>query len=192
MRLAILFFFVTCAAQAQQTPDAQAEAAYELDLLERALLSFVTLDDRGHVANHCAHAPRGCAARIHRIAVAFTAAGHFYEVDPWLIAAIATRESGLNPDALGRSHGELGLLQLHPQGVAARYARQEAAHGVDWGTALVRGGVWLLATCLLREHGDVPRALARYHTGHTGSHAGEVYARLVLERRDRLLRVVTQ
>lgn len=36
-------------------------------------------------------------------------------IDPDLAVAIATIESGLNPNAVGSSHGELGLFQLRPE-----------------------------------------------------------------------------
>lgn len=36
-------------------------------------------------------------------------------VDPKLALAIAKTESGLNPKAVGASHGEVGLFQLHPR-----------------------------------------------------------------------------
>lgn len=155
--------------------------------LERALLAHVTLDAAsGRVAGHCRSAPGGCAARIRRIAVAIAHESALAGVDPWLVAAQATIESGLNSDALGRA-GELGLLQLHPRGAAARRALAACARETDrrrCGVHLVREGVRLLASAIAR-HG-LEGGLAAYNAGRADSERGRAYARRVLRRRDEL------
>lgn len=71
---------------------------------------------------HCRKAPGGCEARLLALAGIFVAAGVIFGVDPWLLAAMAFRESGLNPWAKGEG-GELGVLQLHPKRADTRRLR---------------------------------------------------------------------
>lgn len=68
---------------------------------------------------HCRKAAGGCDARLEEFARYFVLAGHEFGVDPWILAAMAFRESGYNPYAVG-SAGELGLLQIHPRNRHAR------------------------------------------------------------------------
>jgi hypothetical protein len=70
-------------------------------------------------ASHCRTGPGGCRARIAVIARWLADAADQYSLDPFVLAAMAVKESGLNPFAEG-SVGELGLLQLHPRGVGRR------------------------------------------------------------------------
>lgn len=149
--------------------------------LERALLA------RMSGARHCREAPGGCEARVRRIAVAVAHEANRAGVDPWLVIAVILTESGGNSDAIGRSHGELGLMQLHPEGRWARaalaactqrdYGARERCRGVH----LLRQGVALLARCVSR-YGLEP-GLAAYHSGRRDSERGLAYARRILRLR---------
>lgn len=173
--------------------------------LERALLAHATHPESGHVAPHCARAPGGCAARIGRIARAIVAECTRAGCDPWLIAAIATVESSLDSGAVGRA-GELGLLQLHPAGPAARRAlaachedratitrrgapRDPRSLERCRGIQLLRQGIWLLGWTIGRC-GSREAGLAAYNAGRCDggrSRRGLAYARRVLRQRDVLL-----
>lgn len=150
--------------------------------LERVLLA------RMAGALHCREAPGGCAARVARLARAIAHESSRAGADPWLVAAVVLTESGGHPGAIGRSAGELGLMQLHPAGRWARtalaactqrdYTARERCRGVH----LLRQGVALLARCLSR-YGREP-GLAAYHTGRRDSERGLAYARRVWRLRD--------
>lgn len=60
---------------------------------------------------HCRTAPEGCHTRLRAFASMFIRSGRDHSVDPWVLAAMAARESGFNPWAEG-SIGERGVLQL--------------------------------------------------------------------------------
>jgi hypothetical protein len=45
-----------------------------------------------------------------------------HDVSPWLLEALATCESRLDPEAVGAA-GELGLMQLHPRGLLPAFYR---------------------------------------------------------------------
>src|SRR5690606_30016581 len=51
-------------------------------------------------------------SRIERVAVHYA---ERYGVDPQLVLAIIETESSFNPNAVGTSHREIGLMQLHPR-----------------------------------------------------------------------------
>ena len=77
---------------------------------------------------HCRHAKEGCDRRLAEFAHYLVDAGQAYGIDPWLMAAMAFRESGLNPFAKG-AIGELGILQINP---GRRDARQVRFIRDDW------------------------------------------------------------
>jgi len=60
-----------------------------------------------------------CQRRVEAFVQYFQEAAERHGVDPWLLAAMAVRESGLNPYAVGPV-GEVGIMQLHPLGVGRR------------------------------------------------------------------------
>jgi transglycosylase-like protein with SLT domain len=81
-----------------------------------------------------------------------------YGVDPALALAVAQRESGLNPNAQSAA-GAQGVMQLEPP-TAAQYGVTnpfDPAQNID-------GGVHYLSD-LLRQYGDVAKALAAYNWG---------------------------
>lgn len=92
---------------------------------------------------------------------AFGEAGASYNLSPFLLLAIAARESSLNPNARNTVSGAAGLMQIIP----ANFAR----YGLTTGTAYnVRLNVLAGAADLdekLNEQGDLDRALAAY-SGH--------------------------
>ena len=63
---------------------------------------------------HCRIVEGGCRARIATLSRLITEASNRYGVDPFLTAAIAMRESGLNPLAVSPV-GARGLVQLNPR-----------------------------------------------------------------------------
>lgn len=93
---------------------------YDVDLLARSLELRLTYPSSLRAGRkpyhlwHCRKAPEGCVARVRAFAGYFVAAGRETGVSPWLLAAMALRESGLHPFASG-GVGEVGILQLHPK-----------------------------------------------------------------------------
>jgi hypothetical protein len=88
-----------------------------------------------------------------------TQAAATYGVDPTLVLAVATRESGLNPNAVSPA-GAIGVMQLMPAtaaglGVTNPYDPQQN----------INGGVQYLAQLLSNYGGDVTKALAAYNWG---------------------------
>jgi soluble lytic murein transglycosylase-like protein len=82
-----------------------------------------------------------------------------HKVDPALVKAVITTESGWNPRAIS-SKGAVGLMQLIP-GTAERFGvgnRFDPAQNVE-------GGTMYLRTLLDRYNGDLPRSLAAYNAG---------------------------
>lgn len=155
--------------------------------LERALLEQVTIGHRDTTpvyVQHCRRARGGCAQRMHEIAALIDRAGAEHHVDPWLLAAIAMRESGGNPDARG-SHGELGLMQLHPRSRHGAYAARRCAAAPDECTAIVVDVAAALMARSIERCGSEALGLGRYNSGRCEETA---YARAVMARRERMRR----
>jgi len=168
--------------------------------LERALRVAVSVGapERVPVA-HCRHAgprmPSGlgrwarCERRLARFATYFERAGRTQHVSAWTLAAMALRESGLNPWAQGPA-GEGGVMQLHPRGIGAhepfvrseRYRRQcrHAVGACQW--PIVLAGARHLARWIARC-GSESSALGGYNRGRCGETA---YSRGVASTRARL------
>jgi membrane-bound lytic murein transglycosylase MltF len=143
--------------------------------------------------HHCRNAAEGCDARLTELARYLSEAGEQYGLDPWLLGAMAYRESGLNPFAVG-TRGERGILQLHPKNRRAKNVRfvqderyrqrcQQQAGACQ--REIVEQAALILASSLQKCAGDLERALGMYNTGRCGGSAK--YARRVLKERARLM-----
>lgn len=89
-----------------------------------------------------------------------------HKVDPALVKAVISTESGWNPRAVSRK-GAVGLMQLIPE-TAERYGVGnlfDPAQNVEGGTTYLK---WLLD----RYNGDLPKTLAAYNAG---EHAVDLY-----------------
>ena len=98
------------------------------DALTEAMATEVTLGSRP--IGHCRHAGPNdgdewfrCRRRLRAFAQYFIAAAEEYNGDPWLLAAIARKESGFYPFAQG-GVGEGGIMQLHPRNRRNREAAE--------------------------------------------------------------------
>jgi hypothetical protein len=117
-----------------------------------------------------------------------------HDVDPLLIAAMALKESGLDPSALGRRR-EAGIVQLHPRGAgrgvryvqdAAYRARCQSRVDACQREVLVRGITTLVRG--MAECGGLRGGLGAYASGHCTTSVR--YIERVLEERGRLRRLV--
>lgn len=150
--------------------------------LESALLSRLRLPS-GRPLRHCAHRRGGCDGYAHELGVMFRGSAAAWDVDPWLLAAIAARESSLVEDAYG-SAGEQGIMQLHPRSPAGIEARR-LCRGADRSTCLwaqIDQAAQMLARGVQLCGGE-SAALGYYNSGHCSETA---YSRSVLHLRDRL------
>lgn len=172
-----------------------------LNLLTRAIQSAVTLNhnqtsSKPIFVRHCRSAQKGCGARMEAFARYFVEAGKRFDLDPWLLAAMAFRESGLDPFATG-SVGERGLLQMHPQspwGRGIRFVKDERYRKICKKQAgacqrdLVQRAADLLSRSVRLCDGNLSAALGSYNTGRCGGNPD--YAKRVIIQRDRLRKSV--
>jgi hypothetical protein len=172
-----------------------------IPLLQQALRFRVTIYTNPRTgmmtaAYHCRRASEGCDRRMGEFAQYLTESGERHGIDPWLLAAMAFRESGLNPFAVG-AVGELGILQLHPKSPMAKsvrfvrdqWYRQRCKRepGACQREVVERAAVMLeysLEVC----GGDLNKALGAYNTGHCGGSSR--YVARVLGERERLKNAV--
>jgi hypothetical protein len=96
--------------------------ALSLSLLDALTYPFSKQVGKPKQVKHCREAPGGCEARVAALAGIFVAAGATWGIDPYLLAGMALKESGLNPWAEGAGK-ERGVLQLHPARADARKLR---------------------------------------------------------------------
>ena len=82
-----------------------------------------------------------------------------HNVDPALVKAVITTESGWNPQAVSRK-GAVGLMQLIPQ-TAQRFGVNNSFDPAQ----NVEGGTTYLKSLLDRYNGDLPKSLAAYNAG---------------------------
>ena len=100
------------------------------------------------------------------------------DIDPFLILAIAERESGLNPNAVGDNGASIGLMQIQPKyhqkrmeelGIVNLYDAQE---NVILGCAILSD--------LYDKYGNYEDALSVYNSGNTED--GKAYAERILNK----------
>lgn len=144
---------------------------------------------------HCRKAVKGCAARLKAFDGYFhdATAGKEYANDPWLLAAMAFKETGMNPFAVG-DVGEMGLLQVHPKHRRAkglkfhRSVKYREACRKKVGACqaeIVTTAVEILDSSIEKCGGDVAKGLGMYNSGHCNDEL--YYSRKVLKIRDELL-----
>lgn len=141
---------------------------------------------------HCRQAAEGCDRRLLEFAHYLIDAGERFGIDPWLLAAMAFRESGMNPFAVGLV-GERGILQLHPKNPrtkSVRFVRDEWYRQrcrKETGACqreVVDQAAQILASSLDKCGGDLKQALGMYNSGKCGGNAR--YAARILAERDAL------
>lgn len=181
---------------AQQAPASDSEVAYVLGQAMRARIA-VSYDQRNGKtipAYHCRHAPEGCESRLSTFATYLVEAGAQYGVDPWLMAAMAFKESGFNPFALG-SLGELGILQINPGRRDAKtvrfirdewYRRRCRKEPGACQREVIQHAAQLLGRAVQRCDKDLSDALGMYNTGRCGGNVS--YSKRILAERDELLK----
>jgi len=98
-------------------------------------------------------------ADIRRFSSIIDVAARSHGVDPALIQAVITAESGFNPNAISRA-GASGLMQLMPD-TARRYGVQNIFDPVE----NIHGGVRYLRDLLAMFNGNLRLALAGYNAG---------------------------
>jgi hypothetical protein len=141
---------------------------------------------------HCRQAKEGCDRRLMEFAHYLIDAGDRYQVDPWLLAAMAFRESGMNPFAVG-GVGELGILQLHPKNPRSKHVRfvhdqwyrkrcKKEAGACQ--REVVERAAEILARSLDMCGGDLKQALGAYNSGKCDG--SKRYVARILSERDAL------
>ena len=182
----------------QQAAPGFAIDAASVPLLQGALRERIAVghNRKGQLVpvSHCRHAKEGCERRLSEFAHYLVDAGQTYGIDPWLMAAMAFRESGMNPFAKG-AVGELGILQINPGRRDARevrfirdawYRQRCRREPGACQREVVEHAAQVLSHALALCGGDVPAALGAYNTGHCGGNKN--YAKRVLSERDELRR----
>lgn len=156
------------------------------DDLENALEGRLTVwvrprDNHPFYVRHCTLAKGGCRARIRALAKLFNDVAARKALDPTLLAAVAVKESGLNPKARG-SYGEEGVLQINPRNKHARKLRR-TGDGAPTLESMVEVGAEILRACI-DKCGSIEAGLGAYKTGRCDPSLP--YVRRVLEERGRL------
>lgn len=164
--------------------------------LARAIDARLTIredrDGEPIYVQHCRVSQGGCPARIATLARLITEASNRAGVDPFLTAAIAMRESGLNPLAVSPV-GARGVVQLNPKyrGKSVpfvyneRYREECSKRPGACQREVLDAGLGLYDWAVDRCGGDVEKGLAWYNSGRCDTNNG--YANAVLHERRRLL-----
>jgi hypothetical protein len=171
------------------------ETGQVVEALAQALKARITVwkraDGRIVYSTHCRRIRSGtCEDRLDLFATWMVEAGRRHDVGPFLLAAMAYRESAFNPRVRGPA-GSRGILQLHPRGSGARikFIQNEAYRNkclrkvgacqepiVEEGASHLREEI--------ERCGSLKAALGAYNRGHCGETG---YTRRVLRERERLL-----
>lgn len=149
--------------------------------LRRAILERLRIG-RTYVS-HCRSARGGCEVRAAQFARWFVLAGERYHVDPWLLVAMAMRESSMDPNARGEV-GEFGLMQLHPYSAVGYRTRMECKRAPSDCTWLVILAAAEQLARNVKACGNVEIGLGAYNSGKC---VGSDYAVRVLRERDALI-----
>jgi len=115
--------------------------------------------DSGSSAVHPASTSASRVAPPAHLAHIVDEAAQRHDLDPALVDAVISTESGWNPHAISNK-GAMGLMQLIP-GTAERFGVGnpfDPAENIDGGTAYLK-------TLLDRYNGDLTRSLAAYNAG---------------------------
>lgn len=174
---------------------AQAPEDPSVSALARALDRRMTVwrsERRVIYVRHCRDATGGCRERVTTFAHLISEASSENELDPFLLAAVAVRESGMNPQAAGAA-GERGIVQLHPRGSGSRiryvqseaYRRRCEREPDVCQDEVLDAGARLLASSI-RRCGGVREGLGAYNRGECGV---TDYASRVMGERQRLLQL---
>ncbi|MGB5702942.1 MAG: transglycosylase SLT domain-containing protein [Polyangiales bacterium] len=143
---------------------------------------------------HCRVVEGGCRARVAKLSRLITESSNRAGVDPFLTAAIAMRESGLNPLAVSPV-GARGVVQLNPKYRGKTvpfvynesYREQCSRRPGACQREVLEAGLGLYQWAVGRCGGDVEKGLAWYNSGRCDKQNG--YASSVLRERRRLLRL---
>lgn len=175
-------------------PPSEAANAMAVSLV-RALDERLTVWSHGRrrvYVRHCRHSRAGCRARLVAFSRIIADAADRHAVDPFMVAAMALKESGLNPFAEGGA-GERGIVQLHPRGVGyhVRFVRSEGyrrrceRRPGACQDEVIEAGTNLVANAIERC-GSVRAGLGCYNTGVCQVTS---YGERVLDERQNLLRM---
>ena len=144
---------------------------------------------------HCRAGRGGCRPRLAVFARWLVDVTSEHELDPFLLAAVALRESGLNPLALGGA-GEMGIVQLHPRGVGRRskfvrsgwYRRFCARSAGACQREVLEIGAEHLSSAIGRC-GSVEAGLGAYNSGKCGA---TMYSQQVMREHRKLKRLAVR
>lgn len=176
--------------EAKDTPMVIIPARHQISEAERQqlrtalylrLLLRIGGDGQPVMVGHCRAAEDGCAKRIAQYVDWLSTAAERHGVDVWTTAAMAVRESGLNPDSVGRA-GEFGVMQLHPKSPWGRVAKARCRTAPSC-TEVVMDVATELVARYQRLCSTRTKALGAYNSGACVDNA---YAQRVLKERDRL------
>ena len=143
---------------------------------------------------HCRVVEGGCRARVATLSRLITETSNRAGVDPFLTAAMAMRESGLNPLAVSPV-GARGVVQLNPKYRGKTvpfvynetYRNQCSRRPGACQREVLEAGLGLYQWAVQRCGGNVEKGLAWYNSGRCDKKNG--YASSVLRERRRLLRL---
>ena len=162
--------------------------------IDERLIVRETREGKPIHVQHCRVSQGGCRTRIATLSRLITESSNRAGVDPFLTAAIAMRESGLNPLAVSPV-GARGVVQLNPRyrGKTVpfvyneRYRESCSLRPGACQREVLDAGLGLFKWAVNRCGGDVQKGLAWYNSGRCDKRNG--YGSSVLRERRQLLRL---